>query len=181
MSLERYRAWLVLGAACAAWLGCKAHATDAAPAPSASTAPASASAAPSAAAAAPKAKPWFVGGFAGEYQAKQLPVEIKVGAVREWTSDDGKLSSGPGKLTLHIADDGAVDGSAEGALGASHVSGQVEEDTLRAQLSPNDETGLRGVLVASREGDGFKGSIQASTGDSLRVRQATVELKKQAN
>ena len=77
--------------------------------------------------------------------------------------------------------DGLVDGTSQGALGASHVSGKVEDDTLRVQFSPSDDTGLRGVLVAHREGEGFKGSIQASSGDSLRVRQASVELKKQAN
>lgn len=174
--LARPRAWLMVGA-CASSFACKAPAHDAPSAPSAAAAPAAASAlAPVA-----NAKPWFAGGFAGQYLAKQQPVDVKVGAVREWKTDDGKLSSGPGKLTLQIADDGAVDGESEGALGASHVSGKVEEDTLRAQLSPNDETGLRGVLVASRDGDGFKGSIEASTGDSLRVRQATVEIKKQAN
>ena len=174
--LTRSRAWSVI-AGCAALCACKSPAQTAAPAPSSAAAPASASAVAPVA----QAKPWFSGGFAGQYEAKQQPVDVKVGAVREWKSDDGKLSSGPGKLTLQIADDGVVDGSTEGALGASHVSGKVEEDTLRAQLSPNDETGLRGVLVASRDGDGFKGSIEASTGDSLRVRQATVELKKQAN
>jgi hypothetical protein len=176
---ERCRTLLAIATACAALIGCKAHTSDAAPAAPASAA--SAVAAASAAAAAPQAKPWFAGGFTGEYQAKQQPVDVKVGAVREWTTDDGKASSGPGKLTLQIGDDGVVDGSTEGALGASHLSGKVLEDTLRAQLSPNDETGLRGVLVASRDGDGFKGWIEASTGDSLRVRQATVELKKQAN
>jgi hypothetical protein len=177
--IQRYRALLALGAASAGLIGCKAHASDAAPAASASAAPAAGSA--SALGAASPAKPWFAGGFAGEYQAKQLPVDVKVGAVREWTTDDGKASSGPGKVSLQIGDDGVVDGSTEGALGPSHLTGKVEEDTLRAQLSPNDETGLRGVLVASRDGDGFKGSIEASTGDSLRVRQATVELKKQTN
>jgi hypothetical protein len=161
--------------------GCKAPTKDAAPVGSAAPAGSAATAAAPSAAPGATAKPWFAGGFAGQYEAKQLPVEIKVGAVREWKSDDGKLSSGPGKLSLQIDDDGSVDGSSEGALGASHLSGRVEADALRAQLSPTDETGLRGVLVASRDGDGFKGSIQASTGDSLRVRQASVELKKQAN
>lgn len=155
--------------------GCKSK--TAGPAPSVS-APASV-----AAVAAPvaKAKPWFAGGFSGQYEAKLSPVDVKVGAVREWAADDGKLQSGPGKLTLQIDDDGTVDGTSEGALGASHASGKVEADTLRVQLSPSDEAGLHGVLVASRDGDGFKGSIQASSGDSLRVRQATIELKKQAN
>ena len=170
---------LVIGTASAALIGCKAHPSEAAPVTSASSAFAAVAA--SAAPAVPQTKPWFAGGFAGEYQAKQLPVEVKVGAVREWASDDGKLSSGPGKLSLRITDDGVVDGSTEGALGASQLSGKVEADTLRARLSPNDETGLHGVLVANRDGEGWKGTITASTGDSLRVRQATVELTKQAN
>jgi len=123
-------------------------------------------------------KPWFVGGFAGQYEAKTAIVEIKVGAIKEWTKDDGKLSSGPGKLVLRIDEAGQVDGTSEGALGAGHVSGKVEDDTLRVQLSPAEDAGLHGVLVAVRDGDGFKGSIEASSGDSLRVRTAAIELKK---
>jgi hypothetical protein len=157
-------------------VGCKTKTSDVAP-----SASAVASAVSPAAASVAKPKPWFSGGFSGQYLAKLAPVEIKVGAVKEWAADDGKLASGPGTLTLKIDDDGSVDGASEGALGASHASGRVEDDTLRVQLSPSDDTGLRGVLVASRDGDGFKGSIQASSGDSLRVRQASVELKKQAN
>jgi hypothetical protein len=159
--------------------GCKTHASDATPATSAAIS--AASAAPVASVAAAKAKPWFSGGFAGSYEAKLAPVEVTVGAVREWKSDDGKLSSGPGKLTLQVDDDGMVDGSSEGALGADLASGKVEDDTLRVVLAPTDPSGLRGVLVATRDGEGFKGTIQASSSDSLRVRSANVELKKQAN
>jgi hypothetical protein len=176
--IERwFRATALFGASTAFALasGCKTQARNAAPATSAQ-----ASAAP-VASLAPKTKPWFSGGFSGNYDAKLAPVEVTVGAVREWKSDDGKLSSGPGKLTLQVDDDGVVDGSSEGALGADHASGRVEEDTLRVLLAPTDPSGLHGVLVASRDGDGFKGSIQASSSDSLRVRSATVELKKQAN
>lgn len=157
-----------------AFAACKGASSE--PKPSGS-AVAKASAAPPAAAA--KAKPWFSGGFSGQYQAKVAKVELTTGRVREWTRDDGKESSGAGKLTLHIGDDGAVDGSSEGPLGVSSASGRVEDDTLRVQLAPSDDAGLRGVLIAKRDGDGFKGSIQASSGDSLRVREATVELKKQ--
>ncbi len=157
--------------------GCKGHPSDAAPAASAAVA----AAAPSSSAPAPKAKPWFSGGFSGEYQAKLAPVEIKTGAVKEWGTDDGKAASGTGKLTLQIDDDGMVDGSGEGALGASHATGKVEDDTLRVLLAPSDNTGLHGTLVASRDGDGFKGTLQASSSDSLRVRSAAVELKKQPN
>jgi hypothetical protein len=160
------------------WLGvvsCKTPATDALPNPAASVAAAIGSAAR---VAAPPAKPWFVGAFVGQYEAKTATVAIKVGAVKEWAKDDGKLSSGPGKLSLQIDDAGHVDGTSEGALGAGHVSGKVEDDTLRVQLSPADDAGLHGVLVATRDGDGFKGSIEASSGDSLRVRTAAIELKK---
>lgn len=171
----------LLASSCAALFGaagCKSPASDAAP--SASVAPSAlASSAPAAPAAA--VKPWFSGGFSGEYQAKVATVEVKVGAVKEWSKDDGKLSSGPGKLSLQIDDAGQVDGTSEGALGASHVTGKVEDDTLRVQLSPSDDAGLHGVLVATRSGDGFKGSIEASSGDSLRVRTASIELKKLSN
>jgi hypothetical protein len=170
-----------LSVACAAFSvlgGCKAHASDAAPASSLSAAPA-----PSASAAAlgPKARPWFSGDFTGQYEAKLTPVEVKTGAVREWGSDDGKAASGPGKLSLLIDDNGLVDGSSEGALGSSRVNGKVEDDTLRVSFVPTDATGLRGVLVATRDGDGFKGTMQASSTDSLKVRSASVELKKQPN
>ncbi|HEY4105340.1 MAG TPA: hypothetical protein VGM44_15690 [Polyangiaceae bacterium] len=162
-----------------ALVGCKAHAGE--PAQASSAAPqASATAAPSAAAA--PAKPWYSGVFEGSYQAELAPVDVKVGAVREWVKDDGKASSGPGKLELKIDDDGIVDGTGEGVLGASHARGKVEDDTLRVVLSPDDpNAGLRGVLVASKDGAGFRGSIEASTGDSLVVRKAPIELKKQTN
>jgi len=154
-------------------VGCKTPASDSAP-----SASAPASAVASAVAATAPAKPWFSGGFSGEYEAKLAPVEIKVGAVKEWAKDDGKLASGKGVLSLQIDDAGRVDGTSEGALGAGHVSGKVEDDTLRIQLAPSDDAGLHGVLVATRAGDGFKGSIEASSGDSLKVRTASIELKK---
>ena len=161
---------------------CASCKTDKQPEPSQPAVSASAASVPAVPAVpAAKAKPWFSGAFAGDYQAKLVAVDIKVGAVREWGKDEGKESSGPGKLTLAIDDDGLVDGTSEGSLGAAHVTGKVEEDTLRVQLEPNDDTGLHGVLVASKDGDGFKGSIRASSGDSLRVREASIELKKQAN
>lgn len=171
---------VLLFSTCSAWLaavGCKSPASEASPSASATAAASAAPVAPAQAA----AKPWFSGGFSGEYQAKVATVDVKAGAIKEWTKDDGKLASGPGKLSLQVDDSGHVDGTSEGALGASHVTGKVEDDTLRIQLSPSDDAGLHGVLVATRDGDGFKGSIEASSGDSLRVRTASIELKKSTN
>ncbi len=175
--MNQFRMTLAFAFAAVSAASCKTPTSDAAPNPSASVA-AAVSAAPAPVA---PAKPWFSGGFAGQYEAKVATVEIKAGAVKEWTKDDGKLSSGKGVLSLQIDDAGQVSGTSEGALGAGHVSGKVEDDTLRVQLSPADDAGLHGVLVASRAGDGFKGSIEASSGDSLRVRTADIELKKLAN
>ena len=158
--------------------GCKTHSGDSAPVASAAAATPSASVA---AAAARKVKPWYSGSFLGSYDAKLAPVEVKVGAVKEWAADDGKAASGPGKLELKIDDAGLVDGTSAGVLGASHASGKVEDDTLRVVLAPNDTSGFHGVLVATKDGDGFRGSIEASSSDSLRVRQASIELKKQAD
>ena len=159
--------------------GCKAH--PGGPAPAASAAAQASASSSAAGAAAPPAKPWFSGDFQGSYEAKLAPVEVKVGAVKEWAADDGKASSGPGKLDLKIDDKGLVDGTSDGALGSSHASGKVEDDTLRVVLAPSDASGLHGVLVATKDGDGFRGSIEASSGNSLTVRQAPIELKKQAN
>ena len=175
---------VLLGGAAALFVavGCKGRGRAAVEMSAASSepAPAALASAPSKAARA-LAPPWFLGVFVGQYEASLAPVEVKAGALREWKSDDGKLSSGAGKLTLQIDADGNVQGAGEGALGASSATGKVEEDTLRVQFVPTDAAGFHGVLVASRDGDGFKGSLQASTADSLRVRRATVEFKKLVN
>ena len=171
MSGKRW-AWIAAGFTLPLLPACKSPSDTA---PAATSAVASASAAPVASVA---AKPWFSGAFSGAYEAKLAPVEVQTGAIREWKADDGKAASGPGKLDLHIDDDGVVNGSSEGSLGSSTASGKVEDDALRVTLTPKDATGLRGVLVASRDGEGFRGSIQASSGDSVKVRSATVELKK---
>jgi hypothetical protein len=160
--------------------GCKSPANRAESSTSSTSSTLAVAVAPPAAALA-KSKPWFAGAFAGAYEAKLTPVAIKTGAVRDWANDDGKLFSGSGTLRLQVSDDGSVQGLSEGALGAASATGKVEDDTLRVLLSPSDATGMHGVLVAVRDRDGFKGSIQASSSDSLQVRQATIELTKQAN
>lgn len=181
-----------LGSPGSTWLGaasvalsslvsCKGNPDSSANVASSASAAAPLASASAEVATAAKAKPWYAGEFQGAYEAKLAPVDVKVGAVREWSKDDGKAASGPGTLDLKIGDDGVVDGTGEGALGPSHASGKVEDDTLRVVLAPNETTGLRGVLVASKDGAGFKGSIEASSGDSLTVRQAPIELKKKAD
>jgi len=140
--------------------------------------PASASAAAPAAPAA-----WFVGDFTGTYEASHYLIEMekKHGGVAAWDKDDGKPGSGEGKLALNIDDSGRVTGTAQGPLGDMTASGQVDEEVLRLRLSPKDhgaEKAFAGVVVAKRKADGFEGRLQASTGDSLTVRDAPVRLRK---
>jgi len=141
------------------------------------------SAAPSAAApvaSAVPAKPWFVGAWGGEYSAALFKVESGPGAVKDWAKDDGAKASGPGKLILRISEEGAIDGEGDGSLGSLKATGQVDGDTVRATLRPGSaDASFSGFLLGAREGDVIKARLQASSGDSLTVRQATVELKKQ--
>ena len=104
----------------------------------------------------------------------------KEGAVREWEGDKGEAHSGKGQLTLRIAEDGTVSGSSSGALGELAITGEFDGEHLRLQLSPSNpekQPAFLGHLLAERKGEIFKGRIQASSGDSLTVRDAPVELR----
>jgi hypothetical protein len=149
------------------------------PAPSASTTPA-ASASPAPAPAPVPEKPWFEGAWQGTFSAELFRIELPAGNVKEWKTDDGKQASGPGELSLEVAADGTVSGSAKGALGELSVSGRVEGDRAALSLAPVTPGGFQGVILAARAGDGLKGALSASSGDSLQVRRADVTLSRAA-
>jgi hypothetical protein len=151
-------------------LGCQNAPKQETTAPSGS---AVASAAPVAPAAPPK--PWFEGSWQGAYQAELHRIEGP-GGVKEWKKDDGAQASGPGTLTLTAAPDGSVTGTAKGPLGEQQVTGRVEGETVALSLVPALADGFRGVILASKAADGLKGTLQASSGDSLQVRKASVTL-----
>jgi hypothetical protein len=122
------------------------------------------------------------GDFVGSYDARHYLIEMskKEGAVREWEADKGDENSGKGKLALRIAADGSVSGSASGPLGDLSIVGELEGEWLRLRLTPANpekQPAFTGHLLAERKGDAFKGRIQASSGDSLTVRDAPVELR----
>lgn len=135
---------------------------------------------PAASASAKPAPPWFVGTWSGSYTARPRAVDSpKEGYVKEWRETDAGAFSGPGTVTLQIDESGRIAGSAEGALGPLVASGQVTDETLSVTLQskPADAQQISSaVLVAKRDGDSAKGTLSASTGDSLRVRQADITL-----
>ena len=134
--------------------------------------PSSRSPAPSAVASAV----WFVGAWQGTFQAELFRVEVPFGAAKEWKTDDGKQASGEGKLALQAAADGSVTGTATGALGELLVVGHVEGDRATLTLNSAQSDGFHGVVLASQTPEGMSGTLSASSGDSLRVRQAKVTL-----
>jgi hypothetical protein len=142
-----------------------ANASAAAPAPSASAAP---------------AKAWFEGSWQGAFQAELLRIELPAGGVKEWKNDDGKKASGEGKLSLEAKPDGSVSGTASGALGELTVAGQVDGDRAALTLTSAQPEGFHGVILATQTPEGMKGTLNASSGDSLQVRQAAVTLSRAA-
>jgi hypothetical protein len=147
--------------------------TDVAAAGSGSAQP-SVSVAPSAAAA--PAKSWFEGSWQGAFQAELNRLELPVGGIKEWKQDDGKKSSGEGKLSLEAGPDGGVTGTATGALGELTVAGRIEGDRAALTLTSAQADGFHGVILATQTAEGLKGTLSASSGDSLQVRQASVTL-----
>jgi hypothetical protein len=123
------------------------------------------------------AKAWFEGNWQGSFQAQLFRVET-TGGVKEWKKDDGSKASGEGQLSLSVGADGSVIGSATGALGALSVSGRVEGDRAALELSASTPDGFHGVILATQAGEGMKGTLSASSGDSLQVRQAAVSLSR---
>jgi hypothetical protein len=166
---------------CAFTASCKREASKS-DTTAAASAPTSAS---SASAAAPvQDKPWYEGSWRGRYEARHFKIEMTKpqGAVKEWASDNGKQASGSGEINLKIDGAGQVSGTGQGPLGAMVATGEVDGDMLRVKLQPVDpgaENALGGFLLASRKGDAFAGKLQASSGDSLLVRDAPVELAKE--
>jgi hypothetical protein len=158
-------------------LGCKGS-PEQAPAAGSAAAP-SAAAAPKASAAAP-ALAWYEGAWQGTYKAELLRIETAAGGVKQWKEDDGSKASGEGKLSLEATSDGTVTGSATGPLGEHSVSGKVDGDRVALSLTPTQADGFRGLILASQADGGMQGTLNASTGDSLQARRATVTLARAA-
>jgi hypothetical protein len=163
-------------------LGCdKAETSPTASTASAKT-PVASAAAPASASAAPVAQAaWYVGKWSGSYEAQHYLIEVKKGeGLKQWADDEGKEGAGDGKLELDVGQDGTISGTASGVLGEMLASGRVDEESFRVQLKPKNptEASFQGFFVAKREGAAVKGRLSASSGDSLKVRDAPVKLEK---
>lgn len=161
------------------WLVPLVAACQKAPPSESTAAPASASAAPSAKPAAPE-RPWFQGSWRGTFDAQPFRIELPAGGVKEWKQDDGKRASGPGTLELEIAADGTLSGKGSGALGELVASGHAETDRVAISLRAAEPEGFHGFVLAAQTPEGLRGTLQASSGDSLVVRRADVTFTRAA-
>lgn len=146
--------------------------------PAVAPAPASASRAE-----APTEPAGYAGKWTGTYRSEQQPIVMQrsEGMVQAWAADTGKDGAGSGKIELDVDADGLVRGRSEGPLGILDATGTVDHDTLRVSLAPeaaDPAKAFHGFLIGTRTGNSIAGTLQASSGDSLIVRKATVALEK---
>ena len=124
----------------------------------------------------------LAGTWEGSYEAKKGSVALPSGVKDKIRAkDDGKVATGPGKVTVVVDASGGVTGKGEGALGKFTLSGKAEDRTLRATVLPEDPqtaNAMTGVLICMLNDGAMKGEIRAAGPDANLVREATVELKK---
>ncbi len=126
--------------------------------------------------------PPYVGEFQGTYDAKLFRIEMTAaeGAVKEWEEDDGAALRGQGSLVLNITEDRKVTGTSQGPLGELRASGILDGELLRVSLvpvtprAPNEA--VSATFLGTLVGEGVKGTLRASSGDSLKARTAEVTL-----
>lgn len=167
--------WLVLAFAV---LGCRRESNTDEAAASASAVSAARAAAPAPSASAPKPKAWYEGRWSGKYEASLERITLEVGGVRAWKDDDGTSASGPGTITLDVTADGVVTGESDGALGPASIRGVADDAGFRLTFAArsDDPRAFNGTLVTERGEGRVSGTLRASSGDSLTVRKAQVEL-----
>jgi hypothetical protein len=134
-----------------------------------------------------KELPWYQGQWSGPFTAKPFRVEMsaKEGAIKEWEKDDGADFAGEGQLELSVDPSGNVSGKASGPLGSLLASGEVDGDKLRVGLRPHEPASANqigtGTLILDRKGDKLEGTLRTSTGDSHKLRVASLTLSREAS
>ena len=180
------RVWSAALAIALVSIGCGKSKTDQVqPAASSSASPsasaaASVSAPASATGSGATAAPAAGQGWSGEYTAKKATIE-QPEKVKDVTHkrDPGDKNVGPGKLTLSITD-GAVTGTASGALGDQVISGTLEGKALKFSLFPKTATApdaMTGTGVGEVGAGSITGTLRCSGPDAVAIREASFELK----
>jgi hypothetical protein len=127
----------------------------------------------------------YEGGWKGSYKAQRVTVTIPEKVKdKSWDNDDGKELAGEGQIDLRVDGKGEVTGTSKGALGELHIRGLVEENTLRAGLTPalaEQAGGMHGVLVGDGDGKEIDALLKVSGHDGTIARESRVKLTRSAD
>ena len=147
----------------------------------AASAAASASGAPSSSQSSRPESP-YAGTWQGSYKAVKGTVTVPPGVrYKSWEDDKEEEYMGEGRITLAVAADGVVSGSAKGALGEQSIAGQMDGDTLRAALQAIDpKGGMSGILTGALKGSKMEAELRVSDSHGNIVRRSEVTLSRAA-
>ena len=118
--------------------------------------------------------------WTGTYESTRATVETppKVPDLT-WKKDDGSVALGPGEITIDVAD-GAISGSATGALGAQKLVGVLDGSVFRLELLPVDPTlplSMAGCGVGEIADGVLSGVLRVSGSKAVEVREVSFSLK----
>ncbi|MCU0691868.1 MAG: hypothetical protein MUF54_10740 [Polyangiaceae bacterium] len=117
----------------------------------------------------------------GTYDAAKAKLDTpeKVPDVT-WKHDPGEQAIGTGELALVVGADGAIRGTANGALGPQRLVGVLDGKSLRLAMIPEDATApgaMTGTGVGDIEQGVARGTLRCAGPNGVVVRHATFELK----
>ena len=171
-------AWLPLGTLLLVLPACDQDGGSGAPSPSARTsvtATATAVASNSSQASHP-----YAGRWKGSYKARRAKVSLPDRVSdKSWQDDTGEDLAGAGEVELRVDGTGEVSGTSKGALGALHVRGLIDKNTLRAGLTAAEAEqpgGVRGVLVGTGDTKQIEALLKVSSHDGKLARESRVVL-----
>lgn len=149
--------------------------------PAESAAAASASSAPTSSQSSEPDSP-HAGTWQGSYKAVKGTVTVPPGVrYKSWEDDKEEEYMGEGRVTLAVAADGVVSGSAKGALGEQTIAGQIDGDTLRTALQATDpKGGMSGILTGALKGSKIEAELRVSDSQGNIVRRSEVTFSRVA-
>ncbi|HTM45556.1 MAG TPA: hypothetical protein VL137_11410 [Polyangiaceae bacterium] len=127
------------------------------------------------------AQPWFVGHWSGSYRAQAVEPALQApeAAQEQWHTASATTPSN-GVLSLRVAPNGEAQGDSAGDLGQAKLAGHAQADAIKLRFEAGESNGgYAGTLILRRENASLcVGTLRVSTGDSLAIRQASVNLKR---
>jgi hypothetical protein len=128
----------------------------------------------------------YAGTYEGTFESKRGDVTVPEGVTyKSWDQDPGGFE-GKNTIEIVVGDDGAVQGTIDGALGKLGVTGMAEDGALSAGLAPterSDDNPMSGLLTGHTEGEAggkaaqkWSATLRVSNANATIVRHAQLTL-----